>query len=745
MADEEDEILATDYGAAPPLPAWIDEPIYSDAEMYAPLGKPAMGPTIVPSYNGSYYGPVDAGLDWLEEGFGMGEAQAGEPPSIIDTVEDDAAASYPVYGPPSPEPGQATVRVGKNKPPKSYPLKMVDSSGMPDFYGPAGTRAMEAGGGPPGTPPAAFAGDVAGEKMRGGAAPLYGYGPAPVIGPGKPRPSGPVGSPAGPGGATTRDGYGGGAMATMSAEDARSLFEVPPYPDEIEAHRASQMAALDAQYGDEFAGAPGAGGPTYQAARQAIDAEAQAALEKHKAWLETPYGAAMDIQRRQRRMAETAQMGQLQGLERQSQLAEAQAAQQKDLIAREEAERKEFAKRRADQEAKLAQEEANYKKAVDDLNNSTIDQDRWMNEGGGYRKALAVIAGIFGGAVSGMKGGPNHALAVFSDAIDRDISSQKAILENKRFALGARQTVLGHMRGRLGDIDQAEAAARAYLYRLNENKLRALAADAGSAQAKAQVELVADLMGQQAQLNDALVHQGILAASQQYAIAMAMQRGGGTGIPQAAQNQYDAAIAAGYVPVDPETVVPGYGVMIPGGKIEDQRKGPVGLSKDLRMIAQARAIIQKRRHNKVLSPEDKYVLDVIKSRLVGGKLYELGGKTLTEAEIKLHESGLGGDFSGWTPDLWDKQDAMLGTVAAALRADLDATLEGNVVGGDVRRVFDPNRKNKFGGKGDYVWVHNPSVAPRQNADIAPPDYDAGPAGPPQADTESYASEKAPPR
>jgi hypothetical protein len=76
-------------------------------------------------------------------------------------------------------------------------------------------------------------------------------------------------------------------------------------------------------------------------------------------------------------------------------------------------------------------------KIAKEIGSGEVDFNKVWHESGTGKQILAAIGIALGGAASGVTGGPNMALKVIDDAIDRDIAAQKHKTANKRTALSA--------------------------------------------------------------------------------------------------------------------------------------------------------------------------------------------------------------------------------------------------------------------------------------------------------------------
>lgn len=89
-----------------------------------------------------------------------------------------------------------------------------------------------------------------------------------------------------------------------------------------------------------------------------------------------------------------------------------------------------------------------------------VDPNRFFADRGVPGGILAVLAMAFGGAQSGLTGGPNWAAQEISKMVDRDIDAQVQAIANAKDAAEATQTDLGRLYAQHGDLDLAKAELR---------------------------------------------------------------------------------------------------------------------------------------------------------------------------------------------------------------------------------------------------------------------------------------------
>jgi len=144
--------------------------------------------------------------------------------------------------------------------------------------------------------------------------------------------------------------------------------------------------------------------------------------------------------------------------------------------------RKQFQADRAEREAQLNVEMGNYRAAIDDLKTRAVDPNRWWRNRSTGEKVGYVLASVLGGMAAGWQGhGNNSALPFLRAAIDDDIAAQRSSIENVKEAGAMSGTLVGRMRERVGDLDQAESAARSFAYEQLAAKIRGIAQREGVA------------------------------------------------------------------------------------------------------------------------------------------------------------------------------------------------------------------------------------------------------------------------
>lgn len=162
--------------------------------------------------------------------------------------------------------------------------------------------------------------------------------------------------------------------------------------------------------------------------------------------------------------------------------------------------------------------------AIDDAANQKVDSNRvWSNMGtaGKIGAAIAIGLSAVGQAYQGAAGvsAPNLALQVIEGAINRDIEEQKANIIIKRENAQSQGSLLNTMRGQLGDLQQAQLASEATMYRMAGLQVQRIAAQSKdkAAQAAGQ-ELFGKINERELQLRSQLQEQ--IAKSPAYSAAL---------------------------------------------------------------------------------------------------------------------------------------------------------------------------------------------------------------------------------
>lgn len=146
------------------------------------------------------------------------------------------------------------------------------------------------------------------------------------------------------------------------------------------------------------------------------------------------------------------------------------------------------------------------------------------NAGTGMQFAMAIGA-VAGGMLAAVNGGPNQYMQDLHRVIDRAVEQERTTLENKRFAVGARQTIASQMMQQTGDLRLSLASYRQSLLEAAKTTLQAQTASLGIPEERAKTSIEVNTIQQQI---DGLNVQNTSAAwklyQQQAAAGVAAQR-----------------------------------------------------------------------------------------------------------------------------------------------------------------------------------------------------------------------------
>lgn len=281
---------------------------------------------------------------------------------------------------------------------------------------------------------------------------------------------------------------GGGGYAGLPP------IQVPYFPWESEAELHADYAArrdglkdmLKVDLGGVTRTVTGPEGPfgpkykDYQKALQALDKEEAAVTEQFNDFQETLDGQSLSLGRYQMGMQSDQTELQARELETGAGVHTDRAKAAKDAERKLERQAQKAAARRERVNAAIAGEMAAFKDAIKTVENTKIDPygKRSTGEQIGFliSMALASVGNAAIAATSVGAGGkaPTGGFGAVEARINQEMQAQIQQLENKKAGLGARQSLIGMMRAQLGDLDQAEAAAKAHIYEKLELKFRAL-------------------------------------------------------------------------------------------------------------------------------------------------------------------------------------------------------------------------------------------------------------------------------
>lgn len=167
----------------------------------------------------------------------------------------------------------------------------------------------------------------------------------------------------------------------------------------------------------------------------------------------------------------------------------------------------------ADLEAKRQAMQVDYQNArqaqmeklqtlTDKYASAEIDPQKYWNSRNTGQKVLAGIGMFLSGIGSGLAGGPNQAIGVINNAIDRDIDAQKENLAKAGGAVAKQQSLLSVMRDQFGDDAAAMAGTRLSMRQNALDQINVLKTRAAGPEKKAQLDQLAAELAQ-ANLKDA--------------------------------------------------------------------------------------------------------------------------------------------------------------------------------------------------------------------------------------------------
>lgn len=164
----------------------------------------------------------------------------------------------------------------------------------------------------------------------------------------------------------------------------------------------------------------------------------------------SPFGRAAQLER--------------EGLEARARRGELEADQRRHLVREQEALQAAREEQRRVYFAEAKKHEASYQAAVQKLETSAIDPDRWWKNKSTGGKILAAIAAGLGAAGASMTGRQNTALQIIQKSINDDIEAQRVDRGTREKAVGARGTLMGIMRERFDTEEEAADASKKYAY-----------------------------------------------------------------------------------------------------------------------------------------------------------------------------------------------------------------------------------------------------------------------------------------
>lgn len=137
------------------------------------------------------------------------------------------------------------------------------------------------------------------------------------------------------------------------------------------------------------------------------------------------------------------------------------------------------------QEKEYNQLMADYGEAQKDLEkNSEVDPGRFYGRVGTLGSIVAAISQALGAYASAKGGGPNFAMQIIENSINRDIQAQRDNIANKRSTLAEKRNGIAMFRQKIGDEDAAIAAEEMRQLKTAQLKLEQLSTKAQSQTAK---------------------------------------------------------------------------------------------------------------------------------------------------------------------------------------------------------------------------------------------------------------------
>ena len=169
--------------------------------------------------------------------------------------------------------------------------------------------------------------------------------------------------------------------------------------------------------------------------------------------------------------------------------AQRQEVARADLAARQEREIADLMRRQAEVEQEDIEERtqavqsrmSQFDEAIDRVANNRIDPEAFFGGDFGRRLGAGIMVAI-GSLGSALGGGPNQAMAIINQGIERNMRAQEANQANGRAAAGLEGQSLGMFRAILGDEEAAQAANRAAHLTAAGQRVRAMMAGAAPEQ-----------------------------------------------------------------------------------------------------------------------------------------------------------------------------------------------------------------------------------------------------------------------
>lgn len=129
-------------------------------------------------------------------------------------------------------------------------------------------------------------------------------------------------------------------------------------------------------------------------------------------------------------------------------------------------------KKEADRQKRLDIEKQKLDKATEDYSNMDVDPNRFFHDKSTANKIVGGI-GVFLGGLS-LQGGPNQALGMIENAINRDVDAQKSNIAKEGNVLTMKRGMYQDMLSRFGDERQAENATKIAMLQAAQAKAAAI-------------------------------------------------------------------------------------------------------------------------------------------------------------------------------------------------------------------------------------------------------------------------------
>jgi hypothetical protein len=174
--------------------------------------------------------------------------------------------------------------------------------------------------------------------------------------------------------------------------------------------------------------------------------------------------------------------------QRRAELRAMAAADEMDRVEGEMTARRELETQRRDA---MGAARESYRRFADRASSLSIDPDGFYSRGGGGARIASMIAIGLGGLSSAISGGPNAALEMINDEIDRDLMAQQQRIDSAFRRADAEGTLFDMARQEFGDRGAALDASRALALENAAAQVAAAEAGLGSVEARHNAEVMA--------------------------------------------------------------------------------------------------------------------------------------------------------------------------------------------------------------------------------------------------------------